>query len=123
MGRVKVILDMPVGHWKRKCAQLCRQLSEGCVNRTKNSLNLELHVGMLYVPERHLAVGEVVQDAAEAPDVAFGADLDAHLPVLWRAAGRVLNGFGGHEVEGSHLGVLHDASLVGLDGAGNTCKM
>ena len=42
---------------------------------------LQLHEGVLDVAERHLAVGEVVQDAAEAPDVRLVADLDAGLLV------------------------------------------
>ena len=42
---------------------------------------LQLHEGVLDVAERHLAVGEVVKDAAEAPDVRLVADLDAGLLV------------------------------------------
>ena len=79
---------------------------------------------MLDVPERHLAEREIIEDTSETPDVALVADLDAGPVVaglLLGSGGDVLDGLGGHEVEGAHLRVLDDARLVGLNRAGDTC--
>ena len=71
---------------------------------------LQLHQRVLDVSKWHLAVGEVVEDAAKAPDVTFETDLDARLPTLRRV--QVLDRFRRHEVEGAHLVVYHHAGLV-----------
>ena len=42
---------------------------------------LKFHDRNLDVPKRHLAVNEVVQNTAEAPDVGLEADLDHGLPI------------------------------------------
>ena len=43
---------------------------------------LQLHQRVLDVTKGHLAVGEVVEDAAQAPDVTLEADLDPRLSTL-----------------------------------------
>ena len=78
---------------------------------------LQFHQRVLDVPKGHLAIGEVVEDAAKAPDVTLEADFDTGLPALRRV--QVLDRFWRHEVEGSHLVVNHDAGLVGHHGRGD----
>ena len=73
--------------------------------------------------EGQLAVGEVVEDAAERPHVRLLADLDPGLvvvPVLATAAlPPVLDRLGGHVAERAHPSVLDDACLVALQLAGD----
>ena len=71
---------------------------------------LQLHQRVFDVSKWHLAVCEVVEDAAEAPDVTFETDLDARFSALGRV--KILDRFGRHEVEGAHLVVNHHAGLV-----------
>ena len=70
--------------------------------------------------EGQLAVGEVVEDAAERPHVRLLADPDPGLvvvPVL--AFAPVLDRLGGHVAERAHPRVLDDARLVALQLAGD----
>lgn len=71
---------------------------------------LQFHQRVLDVPKGHLAIGEVVQDASQTPNVTLEADFDAGLS---RSRGiQVLDRFWRHEVEGAHLVVDHHAGLV-----------
>ena len=72
--------------------------------------------------EGQLAVGEVVEDAAERPHVRLLADPDPGLvvvPVLAAALAPVLDRLGGHVAERAHPRVLDDARLVALQLAGD----
>ena len=71
---------------------------------------LQLHQRMLDVSKWHLAIGEVVENAAKAPDITLETDLNPHLTTLGRV--QVLDRFRRHEVEGAHLVVNHHAGLV-----------
>ena len=78
---------------------------------------LQLHQGVLDAAKGHLSICEVVEDAAQAPDVTLETDFDTGLPALRRI--QVLDRFWRHEVEGSHLVVDHHAGLVGHHSRGD----
>lgn len=76
---------------------------------------LQLHHAVLDVGEGKLAVGELIQNASQTPDISLVAYLDAWLLVtlsikLWTI--EILYRLWRHVVEGAHRVVDGDAGLV-----------